>query len=74
MHFWHRLAFAHRLIYCVLSTKRPMPLPVSGYEAIVETAREVLWKQLLITSILEPFYFIYFSGYSWIVCVCFKIL
>ena len=42
MHFWHRLAFTHRLVYCVLSTKRPMPVPVSGYEAIVETAREVL--------------------------------
>ena len=67
MHFWHRLGFTHKLVYCVLSTKRPMPLPVSGYEAIVETAREVLWKQF--TSILVPFYFTYFSGYSWIVCV-----
>ena len=70
MHFWHRLAFIRRLVYCVLFFKRPMsPPPVSGYEAIVETAREVLWKQLLITSILVPFYFTYFSGYSWIVCV-----
>ena len=69
MHFWHRLAFTHRLVYCVLSTNRPTPLPVSGYEAIVETAWDVLWKQLLITSILVPFYFTYFSGYSWIVCV-----